>query len=135
MSKVTTLGPLCYLLNSYVSQHTTFTEEQILYRGMTLTTEMIEEYKEAVDTEIEWPAFTSTTTSLAVAEAFIGNTLCIIRLRPGRFVHGKDISDISHMPDEEEFLLSVGFMLYVEQVNFDLTEKRHLIYLKSTCHE
>lgn len=135
LSKVTTLGPLCYLINAYVSRRTILANEQILYRGMNLTTEMIDEYKEAVGEEIEWPAFTSTTKSLAVGESFTGNTFCIIKLCPGPFIHGKDISDLSHMQDEEEFLLSVGFMLKVEKVDFEPAHNRHLIYLRSTCHE
>jgi hypothetical protein len=133
LGKVQSLGPFCYLLNSYLSQNITLNEDQIIYRGMNLTDEMIDEYRKAVNTEIAWPAFTSTTKNPMVAEMFSSNTLCIITLCRGRFVHGRDIADISHIPDEEEFLLSVGFMLYVEKVEVDSITKRHMIHLKSTC--
>ena len=134
LSKVTTLGPLCFLINAYVSGRTTLTAERTLYRSMNLTTKMIDEYKEAIGEEIAWPAFTSTTQSLAVAEMLDGNTVCIIKLWAGLFVHGKDVSDISHMPWEEEFLLSVGFMLLVEKIDFEPARNKHFIYLRSTCH-
>ena len=134
MSKVKTLGPLCVLLNSFLSRRSILSEEQTIYRGMTLTDEMIQEYREAVGTEIGWPAFTSTTKNRLVAEMFSGNTLCIIKLAPGLFLHGKDISDVSFMADEDEFLLSVGFMLRVDKVEMDETQQKHLIYLQSICH-
>lgn len=130
MSKVDTLGPLCFLINAYASARKILTEEQTIYRGMELEDELIQEYSEAIGEEIDWPAFTSTTKSPAVAEMF-GNTLCIITLCRGLFVHGSDISNISHMQDEEEFLLSVGFVLQVEKVEIDPTKKRHKIYLKT----
>jgi hypothetical protein len=133
MSKVTTLGPLCFLINSYLNLNNTLIEEQTIYRGMTLTDEMIKEYREAVNTDIDWPAFTSTTKNRNVAEMFVGNTLCIIKVAGGLFVHGRDISGVSNMPDEEEFLLSVGFVLRVENVEIDPVTKTYLIYLKSIC--
>ncbi len=130
MSKIKTLGPLCFLINSYISQRKTLTEDQIIYRGMTLTDEMINEYSEAVGEDIDWPAFASTTKNRALAEIW-GNTLCFITLCRGLFVHGSDISNISYIPDEEEFLLSVGFVLQVEKVDIDLSKQKHKIYLKT----
>jgi len=130
MSKVKTLGPLCFLIKSYTSQRKMLTEDQIIYRGMELTDQMIEEYREAVGEEIDWPAFTSTTKNRAVAEIW-GNTLCIITLCRGLFIHGSDVSNISNIPDEEEFLLSVGFVLQVEKIETDPSQKKHKIYLKT----
>lgn len=75
---------------------------------------MIEEYKKAVGENINWPAFTSAPKNRAVGDMFGGNTLCIITL-PSNSVHGRDISGVSNMPDEEEFLLSIGFVLQVEK--------------------
>lgn len=125
------LGPLCFLINSYISQRKRLTEEQIVYRGMELTDEMINAYYEMINETIDWSAFTSTSKSRNVAEIFADNTLCIITLSPGVLIHGADISDISHMPDEDEFLLSVSFELLVEKVEIDPDKKRHLIYLRT----
>lgn len=133
MSKVKTLGPMCYLINAYVSQCQTLTEDKLVYRGMTLTDEMIKEYSEAVGEEIDWPAFASTTKNREVAE-LLGNTLCIIKLCRGLFVHGADISSISHISGEEEFLLSIGFVLEVEKVEIDPTKEKHKIYLNTISH-
>ena len=130
-SKVRTLGPMCVLINAHLSQRITLPGEQTVYRGMTLTDEMIQEYSEAVGQDISWPAFTSTSKNRDVAELFAGNTLCIITLNQGRFAHGGDISHLSHMPDEDEFLLSIGFMLLVEKVDIDPSKAKHLIHLRS----
>ena len=133
MSKMKTLGPLCYLINAYVSQRQMLTEDKLVYRGMLLTDEMIKEYSEAVGEEIDWPAFASTTKYRPMAE-LLGNTLCIIKLCRGLFVHGSDIANISHIPDEEEFLLSVGFVLQVEKVEIDSSKKKHKIYLNTISY-
>jgi hypothetical protein len=133
MSKVKTLGPLCFLINSYTSQRKMLTKDQIVYRGMGLTDEMIKEYSEAVGETIDWPAFTSTTKDRVMAE-LLGNTLCIITLCCGLFIHGSDISNISCIPSEEEFLLSVGFVLQVEKVEIDPSKEKHKIYLKTVSH-
>lgn len=133
MSKTETLGPLCFLINSYVSGRTNLTEEQFIYRGMGLEDEMLIEYSAAVGEEIDWPAFTSTTKDRAVAELF-GNTLCIITLRRGLFVHGRDISHLSAIEGEDEFLLSVGFVLQVERVEIDPNKQKHKIYLRTISY-
>ena len=73
MSKADTLGPFCSLLRVHVSENDDI-PDQLLYRGMALIKEMIEEYKQCVGAEIVWPAFTSTTKDRRVAEKF-GNTL------------------------------------------------------------
>jgi hypothetical protein len=99
---------------------------------MNLTDEMIKEYCDAVGTDIGWPAFTSTTKDPAVAEMYGANTLCIITLKSDSFIHGRDISDISHMRDEEELLLSIGFMFQVKEVHIDPMKKEHRIYLQTT---
>ncbi|CAF1587037.1 unnamed protein product [Adineta ricciae] len=58
MSKVDTLGPLCYLLSERLFSGG-YCPNQILYRGATLTSGMIEDYKQAIGKEITCLSFTS----------------------------------------------------------------------------
>ena len=79
MSKLDTLGPFSFLLWRYINSNEE-TCEHLLYRGTSLTIDMIEAYKKAVGTYVCWSAFTSTTKDRAVAEMFSGNTLFIIQI-------------------------------------------------------
>ena len=58
-SKIDTLGPFCWLLFKHIKEGKDSVKTD-LYRGTTLTDEMIDEYKNAVGSTIQWSAFTST---------------------------------------------------------------------------
>jgi hypothetical protein len=132
VSKADTLGPITWLLNSHVAQNTVVEgEEYIVYRGATLSEEMIGEYLEAVGKQIVWRGFTSTSKNRAVAEMFSGNALFIIRIKEGSFQRRRDISSLSLYPDEEEVLLTANFVFQVEKVERDETtdHRKYLIYM------
>ncbi|CAF3615545.1 unnamed protein product [Rotaria socialis] len=105
-------------------------QKLILYRGGTLTNEMIEEYKQAIASyAIKWLGFTSTSRDLHVAESFHGNTLFIIEIQT-KFMHStnlSDISSVSHHPDEQEVLLQAGHYFEVEKVSS--INGKYVIYL------
>ncbi|UJR17592.1 hypothetical protein I4U23_004488 [Adineta vaga] len=129
-SKVDTFGPFCYLLWQYLLHNNTPTQ-QLLYRGMTLSDEMLNEYKQAIGNEIVLPTFTSTSKDRGVAELFSGNTLCIISMRGDK--RGQvytDISSISNYPDEQEVLLDSDHFFIIEKVEYDQTNGKHVIYLE-----
>ncbi|CAF3293836.1 unnamed protein product [Rotaria sp. Silwood2] len=84
MSKLDTLGPFCWLLDHRLGWNEGGWDCHV-YRGMTLTDEMIEEYKQAIGQNIIWPAFTSTTLNRQVAEFYCANTLFIIDIQAGQF--------------------------------------------------
>ena len=131
-SKIDTLGPFSYLLWQYLL----FNKDKnvrLVYRGVNLTQEMIEEYKKTVDDEcpgfrkkIIWPAFTSTTKDRQVAEIY-GNTLFIISLLDG---NRKDISSLSFFPDEQEVLLGNDYVFLVDNVEYDSITKKYIIRIK-----
>lgn len=126
MSKVDTLGPFCYLLRTHVSDNDD-SRDQLLYRGMTLSKEMIDEYKQSVGTEIIWPAFTSTTKDRRVAELF-GNTLFIIDITEA-FQFRSNISAHSNYPHEQEVLLEPDFVFKVDKIERDPRSGKYLIYM------
>ena len=96
LTKVDTLGPFCYLLREHLFYADKSKEKLTVYRGSTLTDEMIDEYKQAVGKWIQWPAFTSTTKSRQVAEMYEGNTLFIMKVVSSYYT--RDISSLSQFP-------------------------------------
>ncbi|CAF4008723.1 unnamed protein product [Rotaria sp. Silwood1] len=127
MSKLDTLGPFCWLLQKHLRSFggpPTFT----VYRGATLINEMIEEYKQAVGTEIMWFSFISTSKDRRVAEQF-GNTLFIITLTGAIIFKQADISSVSHYPHEQEVLLAQSRRFTVDKVQYDSTNGKHLIFM------
>ncbi|CAF3980507.1 unnamed protein product [Rotaria magnacalcarata] len=102
MSKIETLGPLCHLLNANMYCDV-FDKEQIVYRGANLTDGILEEYKNAIHTTIQWLSFTSTSKVRQVSENF-GNTLFIIRLHEKSVQSQFDLSSVSYYPEEQEVL-------------------------------
>ncbi|CAF4810420.1 unnamed protein product, partial [Rotaria sp. Silwood2] len=89
---------------------------------------MIAQYKQAVGSEIIWPAFTSTTKDRRVAEEqFDGNALFIISVKDS---WQTDISSLSHYPDEQEVLLNYIYQFKVEKVDQDPISGQYLINLK-----
>ncbi|CAF1311727.1 unnamed protein product [Didymodactylos carnosus] len=127
-SKVDTLGAYCCLLNRHLWKSRN-KQELILYRGCTLTTELFEEYKEAIGKWIKWLGFSSTSKSRQQAEQF-GNTLFIIHISRSYLASWQsDISSFSHYPFEQEVLLMAGHSFYVKQVERDPESQKYLIYL------
>jgi hypothetical protein len=104
-----------------------------VYRGMDLSPAMIDTYKEAKESSIQfwWAAFSSTTKSREFAESFNTNTLFIMILKKIYLREKKaiDISGYSQYPEEEEVLLKYGIEFTVEKVNYDNGKKKHYIYL------
>ena len=124
-SKVDTLGPLCYLIREHLFHADKSKEKITVYRGTTLTDEMIEEYRRAIGKWIQWSAFTSTTRNRTVAEMYQGNTLFIMTIVSGYFT--RNISSLSQFEHEEEILLTANLHLKIDEVIFDPDNNKYLI--------
>ena len=127
-SKLDTLGPFRWLLFNHLCGSIDL-RELIVYRGMDLTADMIDEYKDAIGFKIVWPAYTSTTKDRRVAETY-GNALFIITIHNFCQPRG-DISSISQYPDEQEVLLNPQYRFKVKKVERDPTSGKYLVYMKS----
>ncbi len=125
-SKVDTLGAYCYLLT--LNLYDDDKEDNTLYRGCELTDEMINDYKNAVGTQIIWSAFTSLSRSREQAEKFTKNTLFIVRLTGNEYC-SKYIADLSNYPHEQEVLLRPVHPMWIVKFDYDNENKRCLIYL------
>jgi hypothetical protein len=130
MSKVDTLGPFCYLLYHRLRLDRV-RGDQLLYRGTTLSIEMLNEYKQAVGKEIVWLPFTSTSKERRVAEVYRGNTLFIISSKD-TWRPQNDISKLSYYPDEQEVLLSPLYSFTFDRVELDSTSEKYLIYMTTS---
>lgn len=130
LSKIDTLGPFCYLLYHRLRLDRV-RGDQILYRGMNLTDEMLNEYKQTVGKEVTWPAFTSTSKNRQVAEIYSANTLFTIFLKD-TWRPQNDISQISYYPDEQEVLLSPFHKFTINKVELDQGSGKHCIYLTTS---
>lgn len=130
-TKVDTLGPFCFLLFHYVSNNIESDKDQVRYRGMQLTDEMLNEYKAAIGQLVRWPAFTSTTKNREVAEQF-GNTLFIITVKYYEMLRQElsDISSLSLYSEEEEVLLGPQSEFEVTKIEYNAVSKKQLIYLE-----
>jgi hypothetical protein len=95
---------------------------------------MIEEYKQAINRFIVWPAFTSTSKDRGVAENF-GNTLFIIRLLERQPQSVSDISSLSIYPNEQEVLLVDGYLFHVEWIEFNSKSGKYQIDLAGVSSE
>ncbi|CAF0870463.1 unnamed protein product [Adineta ricciae] len=122
LSKLFTLGPLCFLINDYASVAEEFVG--IVYRGVQLTNADIQEYRQAIGTWKTWPAYTSTSKNRTLAEAY-GNTLFVIEIIhcPLSAPRNFDIAEFSSFPEEEEVLLLAGCSFQVVHVHYDLRQK------------
>ncbi|CAF1496796.1 unnamed protein product [Adineta steineri] len=122
-SKTETLGAFCYLLaESYLFKNL---YDGLLYRGVTLTEEMINDYQNSTGEWRRWLAFSSTSKCREKAQHF-GNTLFILKLKPNAVYH--DISSISYYPNEEEVLLPAATDFVVDKVECD-KDGKYLIYI------
>jgi hypothetical protein len=126
MSKLDTLGPFCVLLWLHLRSNKD-KRDQLLYRGTTLTDEMIEEYKQAVGDQIIWNSFTSTSKDRRIAERF-GNTLFIILVKD-ETKWLSDISSLSHYPHEQEVLLQNHCVFTIDKIERDPKNGKYSIYM------
>ncbi|CAF3733289.1 unnamed protein product [Rotaria socialis] len=102
--------------------------KQIVYRGANLTDGILEEYKNAIDTAIQWLSFTSTSKVRQVSEN-CGNTLFIIRLHEKSLQSQFDLSSVSYYPEEQEVLLPISYNFHVDKIEHDSTSGKYLIYM------
>lgn len=120
MSKVDTLGPFCWLMESYISTPVRgYRGEKTVFRGMNLNTEDLEKYKGCIGEVHTWSSFSSTTRSRNVAENFGEiNVLFVINFDRGtfQFYPGRNIADVSDFEEEEEVLLQPGADFRIEAV-------------------
>lgn len=127
-TKLDTLGPLCYLIRNY----SRLEEEYIgtVYRGLQLTYEDIESYREHIGEWKTWLAFASASKNRRMAEMF-GNTLLIIEITDVKLSSPRayDIAHLSGHPDEEEVLLPAGVSFQIQKVEQEASQ-RYLIYVK-----
>ncbi|CAF2210871.1 unnamed protein product [Rotaria magnacalcarata] len=125
MTKVNTLGPFCWLLYVHLAA-SGGRGYLVVYRGMTLTDEEIEEYKQALGKWIIWRGFTSTTKDRNVAEQF-GNTLFVIT----NMTHDArmDIFALSHYPHEQEVLIQCNGRFEIEEIEYDSAKEKYVIHM------
>ncbi|CAF1115778.1 unnamed protein product [Didymodactylos carnosus] len=126
-TKVDTLGPFCYFLFDSWSNDLENQYKLEVYRGASLDPEMIESYKDATGTYKCWYGFSSTSKNRHKAEQF-GNALFVIDLTKTKG-GGFDISSYSCYPDEEEVLRPAGAEFKIIEVQADMEQNKHCIYL------
>ncbi len=128
-SKIPTFGPFAFLLNAMTEEYGS-EKKTTVYRGATLTDELIQQYQNSDKTNyLVFPAFTSTSRNPEVSEMFGGNTIFMIDIIPRK--DAIDISSYSNNPDEEELLLHAYFEFRVKFCTFDNTKNKWIIYLES----
>jgi len=127
MSKVDTLGPFSYLLSRHL-HYSKDRGEQLLYRGVTLEDEMIEEYNRAVGQWIVWPSYVSASKDRRIAEQF-GNALFVMSTMNEAHKNRSDISDLSEYPHEQEVLLDSFIFYGIEKIERDSASGKHIIYI------
>ncbi|CAF2518672.1 unnamed protein product [Rotaria sp. Silwood2] len=149
-TKLTTLGPFCYLLFNYIGeQHDDYLSirKQVkqfikskkhyqfitVYRGEELALNEIDKYQQAVgkDFSYKWSSFISTSKSRQVAEMYASNVLYVIeiqrKLSSDQYV---DLSPFSYVTEEEEILLRPGVRLKIVKYEFDSRTKRYIFYVQ-----
>nr|ACD54799.1 NAD(P)(+)-arginine ADP-ribosyltransferase-like protein [Adineta vaga] len=132
--QIKTLGPFCFLLQTYLQQHPT-TGILTVYRGLHITDK---ERKQFMRHFISFTSFTSTSRNRKKAESF-GNTLLIIDLNVKQNLSanknvfcGVNISELSDFPEEEEFLIWIYALFEFINYEYDPEKKKHIIHLKSS---
>jgi hypothetical protein len=126
-SKIETLGPYCLLLWDDPFNNKPNTSNEVLYRGVNLSADMIAAFKDRSSNEHgTFQAFSACTRNRRVAEMF-GNVIFVITVK---YAFTMDLSSFSEFPDEEEVLISPGVCFTVDLVEFDETTNKHLIHLK-----
>jgi hypothetical protein len=128
-SKIRTLGPFCLLLWDSPFSNKPSNKKHKLYRGVNLSNAQIATYKDHCqrpNTYYSFQAFTSCSRNSDVAEMY-GNALFIIE---ADYVFTVDLQPFSNFSDEEEELITPGVCFTIQQVDFDETKNKHMIYLK-----
>jgi hypothetical protein len=126
ISKLKTLGPFAFLLNNALWKYRLNSNMALrLYRGIQLKPELVEMYKASIGQVRSWPAFTSTSKNLDVAQHFLQNTesssipiLFCITVIPRPFVPSlcTDLSPFSEFRSEAEVLLPTAVSFLVDSV-------------------
>ena len=125
-SKIETLGPYCLLLWDDPFHNKPNTSNEVLYRGVKLSKDMIDAFEKCSPTEHgTFQAFSACTRNRHVAEQF-GNVIFVITVK---YAYTMDLSLFSKFPEEEEVLISPGVCFTVSHVEFDRDVNKHLIYL------
>ncbi|CAF4238749.1 unnamed protein product, partial [Rotaria magnacalcarata] len=127
-SKIRTFGPFCLLLWDDPINKKPNKGKELLYRGANLTGTQIATYRnlsQRPDEYRSFQAFTSCSRNRTKAEIF-GNALFIIKVS---YAFTVDLSSSSEYPYEEEELIAPAVCFTVQQVEFDETTNKHLIYL------
>jgi hypothetical protein len=83
---------------------------------------------------IMFTCFTLTSCKREVAELYDGNIILIIDLRDGEndVSCGANISSISELPDEEEFLIWPGKYFNLVEYDYEKEKNKHIIYLETS---
>ena len=138
-TKIDTLGAFGFLLYWYAQQESTGSSAKTVYRGTTLTEEMVNQYKHSIGKPVTWCSFSSTTKNKEVAKFFTGNTLFIIKVENidrGFACYNRDISHLSLYPDEEEVLFTLQQHFLVKKVKLESSDTGgvicYIIYLEAT---
>ncbi|CAF0906140.1 unnamed protein product [Adineta steineri] len=127
-SKVHTLGPFCLLLWDNPFSNKPNNEKHQLYRGINLSDTQIAAYKDHCqrpNTYYSFQAFTSCSRNRDLAELY-GNVLFIMEVN---YAFTVDLQPFSNFYDEEETLITPGVCFTIQQVDFDKTTDKHVIYL------
>jgi len=141
-NQVDALGPFCYLLNGFVDAHTYMIGgwPGATFRGVNLTPEMLQEYKNANEKKLvfTWPGLTSTSRCREKAEVF-GNTLFEFTDAMGVPVYHEKVSRtakkglmIEHksvFPTEQEVLFPANSRFVIHKIEENPTTGKNIIYL------
>jgi hypothetical protein len=135
IEQLKTYAPFCHLMHWFLKKNYTTDSVNTVYRSLDLNDEQRLDFTK---TNITFISFTSTTKSREKAECF-GNTLLIIYLNVeyqlGKAeedaICGADISILSDLPDEEEFLIWPGSDVRFVKEEYDTAMDKYVIYLQS----
>jgi hypothetical protein len=133
------LGPFIWLLDESLRTVRITANSLTVYRSLNLDDE---QRKEFMQPQVAFLSFTSTSTNRGLAEFYNGNTLLVINLEgllphPLRYMQkdklrcGANISTLSAIPDEEEFLIWPIMRFLFVKAEYDAQSKKHIIYLNS----
>lgn len=133
-TKLKTLRPFALLLCEIPPE--TSEEVMTVYRSVFLDDAMIEQYREwEGTTDFVFPAFTSASRKMEVAEFYGGNVILMIDIKP-RY-DAVDISSSSQFPEECEMLLNAYFSFRILACTYDIDRNKWTIHLQSIriCNE
>ncbi|CAF1643124.1 unnamed protein product [Rotaria magnacalcarata] len=119
LSKIDTLGPLCYLLFqfNFASELQNLCYTGRVYRSAELTPAMVSEYKQAIGSVRSWLGLTSTSRQQQIAESFPRSTvLFIIDIRNTASDAARAIANLSTYPHEDEVLIRAGRHFTIDKV-------------------